>query len=151
MNYESDDPRTWGERRPPASGGGGMDPVAERLYNIYAGWSGQLHHYCQHELGQDLDVEFFPADWEMRLYPPNTLDIQISQCGIPGIVRPSDSRPFRLPRPENDPTPEELDQAFRGLCYAAALVLKIKLGKGKLEDGPAHRSDPRALLPPDEP
>lgn len=149
MNYETDDPRTWGQRRPPASGGGATDPVAERLYNLYAGWTGQLHHYCTTQLGQDLDVEFFPADWEMRLYAGGTLDVEISQCGIPGIVRPADARPFRLPRPENDPSQEELDQAFRGLCYAAALVLKIDLAKGKLSHGPAGRSDPKTLLPPD--
>lgn len=127
-----------------------MDPVAEKLYNTYAAWTGALHRYCQTELGQDLDVEFFPATWEMRLYLGGTLDVEISRCGIPGLVRPKDSRPFRLPRPENDPTPEELDQAFRALCYAAALVLKIDLSKGRLGDGPKAKRGSKALLPPDE-
>jgi hypothetical protein len=127
-----------------------MDPATERLYNLYAGWTGQLHHYCTKELGQDLDVEFFPSTWEMRLYAAGSLDLEISQSGIPGLVRPKDSRPFRLPRPEDDPSPEELEQTFRALCYAAALVLKIDLGKRKLGRGPASRPDPRALLPPDE-
>lgn len=144
---ETDDPRTWGQRRPPASGG--MDPEAERLYQTYAAWTGALHHYCQRELGQDLDVEFFPAEWEMRLYAGGSLDLEISNSGIPGLVRPPDARPFRLPRPENNPTQEELDQAFRALCYAAALVLKIDLAKGKLSDGPPSRSNPKTLLPPD--
>lgn len=149
MNFDSDDPHTWGNRRPPASGAG-LDPLTERLYNTYAAWTGQLHSFCQRELGQDLDVEFFPADWEMRLYAPGTLDINISQCGIPGLVRPANARPFRLPRPENDPTQEELDMAFRGLCYAAAVVLKIDLGKAKLVDGPKATRGSAPLLPPDE-
>lgn len=144
----SDDPRTWGQRRPPASGG--KDPVAEKLYNTYAAWTGKLHSFCQTELGQDLDVEFFPGEWEMRLYPGGSLDLEISNSGIPGLVRPPDARPFRLPRPENDPTQAELDQAFRGLCYAAALVLKIDLAKGKLGDGPKSHRGSKALLPPDE-
>lgn len=144
----SDDPRTWGNRKP--SGSGGMDPETERLYNIYAGWTAQLHTYCINQLGQDLDVEFFPGTWEMKLYAPGDLDIEISNSGIPGLVRPSDARPFLLPRPEDEPGQEQLDQTFRGLCYAAALVLKIDLGARKLAGGAESRPNPRTLLPPDE-
>ena len=42
MTFDSDDPRTWGNRKPAATGGG-MDPESERLHNIYSGWTGQLN------------------------------------------------------------------------------------------------------------
>lgn len=147
MNF--DDPRTWADRRPPSSDSG-PDPNVQRLYDTYAAWTGQLHHYCERELRQSLDVEFFPDEWVMRLYPPNSLDVEISRSGIPGLVRPAEACVFRLLKPEADPSPEELEQSFRALCYAAALVLKIDLGKAKLGDGSKDTRGATTLLPFDE-
>jgi hypothetical protein len=118
-----------------------MTSEEQRLYDTYAGWTGQLHHYCVKFLGAELNVEFFPApDWHMKLYPGPLEEIQPMMAGsvmlssVPRLYRPK-ADPFPLPRPEENPTKEELDETFRALCLAAAQILKIDLGKRKLANG----------------
>lgn len=126
----------------------------QRLYDTYAAWTGQLHHYCVKYLGAELNVEFHPApDWEMRMWPGPLEEIQPMMLAgggmmssVPRIYRPP-TEPFPLPRPEQNPTKEELDRVFRDLCLAAAQVLKLDLGKRKLADGtgPKKPRKPRQL------
>jgi hypothetical protein len=118
-----------------------MTSEEQRLYDTYAAWTGQLHHYCVKFLGAELNVEFFPApDWHMKLYPGPLEEIQPMMAGsvmissVPRLYRPNVD-PFPLPRPEDNPTQEELDLVFHNLCLAAALLLHIDLGKRKLSDG----------------
>lgn len=127
-----------------------MTEEEQRLYDIYAAWSGKLHHYAIKYLGAQLNVEFFPSAWEMRLYPGPLQEKELQPWGfstVPGFVRPP-AEPFRLPRPEEAPTQEELDQTFRNLCLAAAQLLQIDLGKPKLANGmgPKKRSSARRRL-----
>jgi hypothetical protein len=118
-----------------------MTSEEQRLYNIYAGWTGSLHHYCVKYLGAELNVEFFPApEWHMKLYPGPLEEIPPMMAGtrmvssVPRLYRPK-ADPFPLPRPEENPTQEELDRVFRDLCLAAAQVLQVDLGKRKLANG----------------
>jgi hypothetical protein len=118
-----------------------MTSEEQHLYDTYAAWTGQLHHYCVKFLGAELNVEFFPApDWHMKLYPGPLEEIQPMMAGsvmlssVPRLYRPK-ADPFPLPRPEQNPTKEELDETFKHLCLAAAQILKIDLGKRKLANG----------------
>jgi hypothetical protein len=76
----------------------------------------------------------------MKLYPGPLEEIQPMMAGsvmissVPRLYRPK-ADPFPLPRPEQNPTKEELDEVFRALCLAAAQILKIDLGKRKLANG----------------
>jgi hypothetical protein len=124
-----------------------MTSEEQRLYDTYAAWTGQLHHYCVKYLGAELNVEFFPApDWHMKLYPGPLEEIQPMMAGsvmlssVPRLYRPK-ADPFPLPRPEQNPTKEELDETFRRLCLAAAQILQVDLGKRKLANGLGPQDD----------
>jgi hypothetical protein len=122
----------------------------EQLYKVYAAWSGQLHHYVIKELGAHIDCEFFPGTWKFALYSGYAQDKPLNVWGfstVPGLVRPvGEARELiQLPRPEDNPSQEELDNAFRGLCLAAARILEIDLGKPKL--GTPEKSMLKHALP----
>ena len=110
----------------------------EELYNEYAAWTGQLHHWMLKHGNRHLDVEFFPApQWVIKLYTGHAEDTIMT--GWFGTTVPSFSRPeeetravIPLPRPEAEPTRAELDDTFRELCLSAARILDIDLGKPKL-------------------
>jgi hypothetical protein len=111
----------------------------QELYKVYAQWSGQLHHWMVKELGRHLDVEFFPApDWLMKLYSGHAQERLVGGWGgatVPALRRPGEEARavVRLPRPEDAPSPAQLDDTFREICLTAARVLEIDLGKPKLE------------------
>lgn len=108
------------------------------LYDLYAGWTGQLHFWMDKELGRHLDVEFFPApDWLIKLYSGHAEERLVggwSNVTVPGLKRPSgEARAvIALPRPERQPTKTDLDNCFREICLMAARILEIDLGKPKL-------------------
>jgi hypothetical protein len=106
----------------------------KELYAVYAAWTGQLHFWVERQLGEHVDAEFFPApDWLFKVYGGQS-EIDISVSGIINLTRPGAERSetIRLPRPEENPTQEELDQTFRAICLAAARVLGIEVGKKML-------------------
>jgi hypothetical protein len=118
-----------------------MTSEEQRLYDTYASWTGSLHHYCVKFLGAPLNVEFFPSPhWHMKMWPGPLEEVQpmmgagVMLSSVPRIYRP-EADAFPLPRPEENPTQEELDETFRHLCLAAAEVLKIDLGKRRLGHG----------------
>lgn len=129
----SDDPRTWGNRQPPPSGAP-PDPEATRLYNIYSGWTAQLHTWVANQLQRHIDCEFVPADWEFKIYSGEA-GASISSSGIPHVMRPAGERveTVHLLTPEELPDDEDLDFTFRTLCLAAARVLKLKVGEHTLD------------------
>jgi hypothetical protein len=110
-----------------------MTPEEARLYNIYAGWTGQLHAWLR-TIGKDVDAEYFPDSYEFRIYSGRA-EVNISQSGLVGLVRPHSERylTLALPKPQDHPTQADLDDAFRQICFAAARVLEVDLGKLQLE------------------
>lgn len=123
--------------------------TAEELYRTYAAWSGQLHFYCVKELGRHVDVEYFPSDYFFRVYSGHGED-QVMTTGlfgttVPGLRRPEGERSalVRVPRPEANPSQEDLQEAFRALCLAAARVLEADLGKERLPKSKAPVEAPR--------
>lgn len=118
-----------GKQRP---SGGPTNPEADRLYKLYAGWTGQLHFWVGKELGRHVDCEFFPEKFLFKIYggfgQPAALDVYAFHT-VPGISRPAGERTevVRLPRPETHPSKDELDRVFRELCLAAARVLEIEV------------------------
>lgn len=134
--------------------------TAEELYKVYAGWSGSLHYYVVKELGRHIDCEYFPQQYEFAIYQGHAEDEEVKVIGfgvgttVPGLRRPYGERKevIKLPRPEDEPTREDLDKVFVNLCLAAARVLRIDLGKPKL-DAPApekHASKRRLRNKSDE-
>jgi hypothetical protein len=110
----------------------------KQLYELYASWTGSLHFWMEKHLGRHLDCEYFPAIYEFRLYSGQAKEKELQVWGfstVPSMTRPlgEASVTIKLPRPEDDPTPEQLEQVFKGICLAAARVLEIDLGKPKLE------------------
>lgn len=110
-----------------------MEPEAERLYKIYASWSGGLHHWCATRLGVHVDAEFFPIDWKFKVYSGNA-EVDVSLFGVPNMVRPAGELSFtmQLPTPDKAPTDQELDQTFKHICLATAKMLELDLGVKKL-------------------
>lgn len=106
--------------------------TSAQLYNIYAKWTGQLHAWLR-TIGKDVDAEYFPDSYEFRIYSGRA-EIDISQSGLVSLVRPHSERvaTLALPKPQDDPTQADLDEAFRQICLAAARVLDIELGKLQL-------------------
>jgi Lar family restriction alleviation protein len=104
----------------------------EELYNVYASWSGRLHHWLG-QLGRHVDCEFFPETYRFRIYTGRA-EIDISQSGLVGLVRPHSERflTVNLPTPQDNPTQRDLEHAFRGICFAAARLLEVDLGKIQL-------------------
>lgn len=114
--------------------------TAEDLYKIYAAWTGQLHFYCVKELGRHVDVEYFPNDYFFRIYSGHAEGSTFSfgygsaSSIIPSLMRPACERSeiVKVPRPEDSPSAETLEEAFRALCLAAARVLEVQTGKAAL-------------------
>ena len=104
----------------------------QELYRVYYRWTGQLHQLVGSQLGEHVDVEFFPDDWRIRVYSGAAQDRPIGWLSTtPGFTRPAGEalETILLPRPEDHPTPEQLDDAFRALCFAVARVLEIPVAK----------------------
>jgi hypothetical protein len=127
-----------------------------QLYETYAAWTGQLHFYADKYLGRHIDAEYFPAIYEFRLYSGEAKEKELAVWGfstVPSMTRPLGEATvtIKLPRPEDNPTPEQLEEVFRGICMAAARVLAIDLGKPKLEEpkpnGPVQKSMLKHALP----
>lgn len=124
-----------GRMRPPPSGPP-PDPEKERLYNIYARWSGQLHAWVLSQLGAHIDCEFIPNEWLFKIYSGEA-QVSVSNSGVPSLGRPPGERceTVILLRPDELPSDDDLDYLFRTLCIAAARVLKIDLNRKKLAGG----------------
>jgi predicted RNA-binding Zn-ribbon protein involved in translation (DUF1610 family) len=107
--------------------------TTDQLYRIYASWTGRLHHWLG-QRGRHVDCEYFPETYEFRIYSGRA-EIDISQSGLVSLVRPHSERfvTLVLPKPQDDPTQVDLDDAFRQICFAAARLLEINLGKLQLE------------------
>ena len=107
----------------------------KELYSIYADWTGDLHAWVWHRLKRQIDCEYFPDSYEFKLYSGGA-EHEISVSGVPHWLRPEGEKSVtvQLPRPDADPTQDELDQAFRELCLAAARVLEIDVSKAKLTE-----------------
>jgi len=119
-----------------------MTTEEQRLYDTYANWTSLLHFWVKQQLGEPhLNAEFLPApNWEMRIFAGPIDDGMIGQGHtVPSISRPAGGRTVPLPRPEQHPTQEQLDNAFRTLCLAAAQVLQIDVSKAKLKDKETYR------------
>lgn len=110
------------------------DPLAQQLYQVYAGWSAKLHTWVETQLGRHIDCEFVPHTWEFKIYSGHA-ETSILGAGIPRFTRPEVERMeiILLPRPEQRPDQEGLDLAFRTLCLAAARVLGLKPSKALAE------------------
>jgi hypothetical protein len=120
----------------------------KELYDIYAGWTGSLHFWMEKHLGRHMDCEYFPAIYEMRLYSGHAHEKELAVWGfstVPTLTRPlGEARAtIKLPRPEDDFTPQQLEQVFRDICLAAARLLEMDLGKPKLPEPKANRGTPQ--------
>ena len=118
------------------------------LYETYAAWTGSLHFYADKYLRRHIDCEYFPAIYEFRLYSGEAKEKELQVWGfstVPTMTRPLGEATvtINLPRPEDDPTPEQLEQVFKEICLAAARVLEIDLGKPKLD---APNNDEKSML-----
>lgn len=104
------------------------------LYETYSRWTGELHFYAVRELGAHLDCEFFPDQYEFKVYS-GFVEEYTTNSGIPGLARPPGERSetVKLLRPENNPTKADLDQLFRTICLAAARVMKVKVARAELQ------------------
>jgi hypothetical protein len=118
----------------------------KELYKIYADWTGHLHHWVQTKLGLHIDCEYFPDSYQFKLYSgwakpiPTSFAIKedsvLPISTVPNLTRPrgENSILIQLPKPGEDPSQAELDEAFRGLCLAAARLLEIDLKRPQLEE-----------------
>ena len=119
---------------------------SNELYKIYADWTGHLHHWVQTQLGRHIDCEYLPDSYQFKLYTGWAQaeetrfalqeDSILPLSTVPNLTRPrgEDSVLIQLPKPEQDPSQAELDEAFRGLCLAAARLLEIDLHRPQLEE-----------------
>ena len=115
--------------------------TAEELDNVYAAWSGQLHHYVVKHLSRHVDVEYFHERYCFRIYSGYGQDpvfgFGVGGGGtVPNLSRPEGERSetIQVPTPADNPTQIDLDNAFRALCLAAARVLEVELDKPKLSE-----------------
>jgi hypothetical protein len=111
--------------------------TSQELYKTYAAWTGQLHYYAVKHLGRHIDCEYNPDSYEFCIFSGHAEDAPLSVWAfhtVPTLVRPpGEARAvIRLPKPEENPSSEQLDEVFRQLCLAAARVLSVDLGKLKL-------------------
>lgn len=108
---------------------------ADEIDRQYCRWSNKLHLWVTERTGRPLSVQYFPL-WQnepkMRLFKGEP-QYQISGSGMPQLLPPSGVYvDFPLPRPQDNPTQQILDETFKQLCLAAARLLEIDLGKPKL-------------------
>lgn len=113
----------------------------DELYQIYYRWTSQLHKLVGTHLKEHVDVQYFPDHWIMKVYSGDAQeDMMTGWLGttVPGFSRPhgEKSETIQLPRPEDDPTDEDLDATFRALCIAVAKVLGIQLSQLGLPEPP---------------
>jgi hypothetical protein len=116
-----------------------MTEQEQELYTVYFRWTGQLHKLVGEHLGEHVDVEFFPDDYLIRVYSGAAQDAEIRMFHtVPGVTRPRGEarETVKLPRPEDNPTPQQIDDTFRQLCLAVARVLGISVSKLGLPAGP---------------
>jgi hypothetical protein len=109
--------------------------TAQELYRTYAAWTGQLHYYAVKHLGRHIDCEYNPDSYEFQVFSGHAEDAPVGAFQtVPAFVRPpgEERAIIRLPRPEENPSSEQLDEAFRQICLAAARVLGVDLDKPKL-------------------
>jgi hypothetical protein len=109
--------------------------TSQELYKTYAAWSGQVHYYCVKHLGRHIDCEYDPDRYEFRVFSGHAEDAPMGAFQtVPTLVRPSgeERAVIRLPKPEENPSSEQLDEVFRQICLAAARVLNVNLDKPKL-------------------
>lgn len=120
----------------------------EELYRIYYRWTGQLHELVATQLGEHCDVEYFPEDYVMKVYSGEAQERPILQFQtVPGLSRPRGEKreTIRLPRPEDNPSQEDLDSTFKAICFAVARVLDIKLAQLGLPAG-TQEEEPKSML-----
>ena len=109
--------------------------TSQELYKTYAAWTGQLHYYAVKHLGRHIDCEYNPDSYEFRVFSGHAEDAPVGAFHtVPGLVRPpgEERAIVRLPKPEENPSSEQLDEVFRQICLAAARVLNVDLDKPKL-------------------
>jgi hypothetical protein len=125
----------------------------QELYAVYAKWTGQLHAWMA-KLGHYIDCEYFPDSYQFKLYsgaaralPTRFTEDLMPLSTVPNLRRPQGERSVtvQLPLPQDDPSQETLDRAFRDLCLAAARVLELDLKNPALGDTPVKK---HALLEP---
>ena len=106
---------------------------AEELYEIYSKWTGALHFWTLHQLGEHLDCEYFPDSYQFKVYS-GYVEEYTTLTGIPGLSRPEGERSetIQLLCPEDYPTEEDIRQLFRTICLAAARVLKVDIAQALL-------------------
>lgn len=105
----------------------------EELYDVYSRWTGELHFFAVRDLGAHLDCEYFPDQYEFKVYS-GFVEEYTTNSGIPGLARPPGERfeTIKLLRPEDNPGKRELDNLFKAICLAAARVLNVKVGRAEL-------------------
>jgi hypothetical protein len=116
------------------------------LYDIYSKWTGELHFFAVRDLRSHLDCEYFPNDYQFKVYSGYAEEFTTSG-GIPGLSRPQGecSETIRLLRPLDNPSQEDLDLLFKQICLAAARVLKIKVGRKLLRESSPVSTESKAL------
>jgi hypothetical protein len=129
-----------------------VTPEEQKLYDLYSGWTKLLHAWCVEHLNANVNFEFFPdPDWKMQIYPGDSTEVEISQYGVPSLVRPELKVTLALPKPQEDPTPGRLRNTFRNLCVCAARILNIDTAQLKIIFGDApqrrHRRNGSAHEP----
>lgn len=106
---------------------------AGQIDQQYCQWSFKLHKWL-FERGYAMNLQYFPSpDWKMRLFP-GLAAFSVSMAGIP-TLEPGRHEDILLPRPEQNPSQEDLDETFRQLCLSAARLLEIDLRNAKLDRG----------------
>jgi hypothetical protein len=109
----------------------------KELYKTYANWTAELHAWTRVHLGRHVDVEFFPDTYKFAIYSGSARGLMPDPANystVPNLVRPAGEAKviIQLPKPKDDPTHAQLRDVFRDICFAAARVLEIDLGKPKL-------------------
>jgi hypothetical protein len=105
----------------------------KELYKVYSEWTGALHFFAIRDLGHHLDCEYFPGEYQFKIYS-GWVEEYSSASGIPGLSRPPGERSetVQLLRPEDNPSQEDLRALFRAICLAAARVLKVNVAQALL-------------------
>jgi hypothetical protein len=103
-----------------------QEMTAGELYRLYSAWTGQIHFYCNKHLGRHLDCEYFPNEYEIRMY--SGWPIADQAASVPKMIHIDGKVGMvKLLTPAENPTAEDLEDLFRTLCYTAAQVLEIEL------------------------
>ena len=107
------------------------------LYEIYAKWTGELHFWCLRELDRHIDAEFFPGEYQFKVYSGWAQEDRIGGIGmtVPGLSRPDEERSetIQLLKPEDNPSEADLRALFKTICLAAARVLEVRIARAELQ------------------